>query len=143
MKKCIGIVGLVIAVALLAGFAVGCGTTSEKTTPTTTPKSTVKTYTAADKNITAKVGESFVIELEANPTTGYTWSITGPLSPAIEKVSNVYVPAKTDPNVVGSGGMEKWTFKAVSAGDATIQMEYLQAGSNQNGGTATFNVTVK
>jgi predicted secreted protein len=44
---------------------------------------------------------------------------------------------------VGSGGVENWTFKGVSAGQALIQMEYLQAGSNTNGGTANFNVTVK
>lgn len=146
MRKYVGIAALILVMALAIGIAAGCGSTAKKTTPTTTPskKTTVKTYTVADKNITAKVGETFVIELEANPTTGYQWSITGPLSPAVQKVSNTYVASKTTSTaVVGSGGVEKWTFKGVSAGDALIQMEYLQAGSNTNGGTATFNVTVK
>ncbi|MHB8896815.1 MAG: protease inhibitor I42 family protein [Candidatus Geothermincolia bacterium] len=143
MRKYLGIAALVLVMVLAAGVAAGCSS-SKKTTPTTTPaKSSVKTYTEATKNITAKVGETFIIELKSNATTGYQWTITGPLSPAVVKVSNVYVPATTATNTVGSGGVEKWTFKGASTGDALIQMEYLQAGSNTNGGTAVFNVTVK
>lgn len=146
MMKRIACLAAVFVVAALVGvLAAGCGGGGSKTTPTTTPsKGTVKTYTIADKSITAKVGETFIIELESNPTTGYQWSITGPLSPALQKVSSQYVPSKTtSSNVVGSGGVEKWTFKAVGTGDAVIQMEYLQAGSNQSGGNANFDVTVK
>ena len=145
MKKYVGIAVVLMATLLVLAAVAGCG--SSKTTPTspTTPtkKTTVKIYTDATKNITAKVGETFIIQLKANPTTGYQWQIAGSLSPAVVKVSNVYVPSKASSTTVGSGGVENWTFKAVSAGDALIQMEYLQAGSNTNGGNANFNVTVK
>jgi len=145
MKKYAGIAVVLMATLLVMGAVAGCG--SSKTTPTTpttpTKKTSVKTYTEADKNITAKVGETFIIKLKSNATTGYQWQITGPLSPAVVKVSNVYVPDKAAAGTTGSGGVENWTFKAVSAGDALIQMEYLQAGSNANGGNANFNVTVK
>ena len=146
MKKYAGIAVVLMATLLVLAAVAGCG--SSKTTPTapiTTPtkKSTTKVYTEATKNISAKVGETFIITLKSNPTTGYQWQITGSLSPAVVKVSNVYVPNKASSTTVGSGGVENWTFKAVSAGDALIQMEYLQAGSNANGGTANFNVTVK
>ena len=141
MKKYAGIAVVLMATLLIVGAAAGCG--SSKTTPTTpTKKSSAKIYTEATKNITAKVGETFIIQLKSNATTGYQWQITGPLSPAVVKVSNVYVPPKSSDTTVGAGGVEDWTFKAVSKGDALIQMEYLQAGSNTKGGSANFNVTV-
>jgi predicted secreted protein len=144
MKKSLIVMSIALAAVLAVAMVAGCG--SSTTTPTTTPKkptSSVKTYTQATKNITAKVGESFIIQLASNPTTGYQWQLTGPLSPAVVKVSNVYVPSKASSATVGSGGIEKWTFKGAATGDALIQLEYLQAGSNTNGGTAVFNVTVK
>ena len=145
MKKYVGIAVALMATLLVIAAMAGCGnsytTPTSKTTPT--KKTTVKIYTQSTTNITAKVGDTFIIQLKSNATTGYRWQITGPLSPAVVKVANVYVPNKTSSNTVGSGGLENWTFKAVSAGQALIQMEYLQAGSNTNGGTANFNVTVK
>jgi len=144
MRKYFVTAWVLLALVLAVSLSAGCGSKSPTTTPTTTPaKKMVKAYTTSTKDITANVGETFVIKLVSNPTTGYQWSITGPLSPAVQKVSSIYVPTKTSSATVGSGGVDNWTFKAVSQGDALIQMEYLQAGSGQNGGTATFNVTVK
>jgi inhibitor of cysteine peptidase len=146
MKKYLGLGALVLVTVLAFGVLAGCG--SSKTTPTT-PKSTptqtktIKVYTESTKNITAKVGESFIISLKSNPTTGYQWQITGPLSPAVVKVSQSFVAGKTTGTAtVGVGGVENFTFKAASKGQALIQMEYLQAGSGTNGGSANFNVTV-
>jgi inhibitor of cysteine peptidase len=105
--------------------------------------SSVKTYTKADKNITVKVGQEFAIVLDSNPSTGYTWNITGPLSPAVAKVSNTYTANPNPQNLAGSGGKDTWVFKGVSAGDALIQMEYLPPGTGgQPGETDVFNVTV-
>jgi inhibitor of cysteine peptidase len=147
MKRSLIVMSVALVAVLAVAMVAGCGSSkTTPTTPTTTPKkpaSTLKTYTQSTKNITAKVGESFIIQLASNPTTGYQWQLTGPLSPAVVKVSNVYVPSKASTATVGSGGVENWTFKGVAAGDALIQLEYLQAGSNANGGTAVFNVTVK
>ena len=141
MRKHPGAV-ILLAALLVVALAAGCGSSST-TTPTTPESSRVpKTYTKASTKITANVGETFIIQLDSNPTTGYSWQITGPLSPAVEKVSNIYVPGKNASSTPGAGGVEKWMFKAVSKGDAVIQMEYLQAGSNTKGDSATFNVTV-
>jgi inhibitor of cysteine peptidase len=74
-----------------------------------------------------KAGDSFIIRLESNPTTGYSWSLAEPLSEILQKVSNVYEPYKTDRNVVGSGGTEVWTFKAVSKGNVTLIFQYARA----------------
>jgi inhibitor of cysteine peptidase len=139
MKKYLGIAALALVTVLAVGLVAGCG--GSGTTPTT-PTSKVKTYTKADKNITAKAGDTFIITLESNPTTGYEWSITGPLSPAIQNTGSKYIPGPNAKKLEGAGGVQNFTVKAVSKGSALIQMEYLLAGSNTNGGNANFNVTV-
>lgn len=71
-----------------------------------------------------KVGDTFTIRLEANHTTGYSWSLADNKSDIVEKVSDVYEPYETAGNVVGSGGTEIWTFKAVAKGQATLNFQY-------------------
>jgi len=80
----------------------------------------------ANANIKARPGEVFVIKLESNPTTGYGWQLKGSLDPKVVKfMSTQYVPAKT--NLVGSGGIETWTFKAIKRGCAKITLQYLRS----------------
>ena len=77
-------------------------------------------------NIEVKTGESFMIKLESNPTTGYLWSLSKPESDIIKKIDNVYKPAKTDGKVVGSGGTEEWTFKAIAKGKTKLTFQYVR-----------------
>ncbi|MBN1972768.1 MAG: protease inhibitor I42 family protein [Sedimentisphaerales bacterium] len=80
--------------------------------------------TGDSASIVKKVGESFVIKLESNRTTGYSWRLAELKSGIVEKVSDVYKPNETAGNIVGSGGIEEWTFKAVAKGTVTITLEY-------------------
>lgn len=105
----------VLTLALIVGVAMvaGCGSSGPKT------------YGKSDTNITAVAGEQFVIQLDSNPTTGYEWSTTKPLDTAVvKKVQSQYIPDKVAKGVVGSGGVEKWTFEAVAKGKTTIVMGY-------------------
>ncbi len=147
MRKHAGTVVLLLTVLLVVGVAAGCGSSSSSNgSATTSPASEsggMKVYAKADKSISAKVGEQFTIELESNASTGYSWQLTGPLSPAVEKVSNTYVPGPNAQKLNGAPGTEKWVFKGVSKGDSLIQMEYVPPGTGgQPGETASFNVTV-
>jgi inhibitor of cysteine peptidase len=71
-----------------------------------------------------KVGDTFVIKLESNPTTGYSWSLAESDSKVVKQVSSVYEPEKTAPNIVGSGGTEVWTFKAFAKGETKLTFNY-------------------
>lgn len=152
MKKHAGLVLLLLAVILVVGVIAGCSKSSSSkssssnsraTTSPTSETGVVKVYTKADKNITVKVGEQFAIELESNASTGYSWQLTGPLSPAVAKVSNAYIPGPNAKKLVGAPGTEKWVFKGRSKGDALIQMGYIPPGTGgQPGDTANFNVSV-
>jgi len=75
--------------------------------------------------ITTKVGETFTITLDANPTTGYKWQLSDNLTESIVKlVKSEYVAPETD--MVGAGGKEVWTFKGVKPGETTINLEYVR-----------------
>ncbi len=81
-------------------------------------------YSADSDIITAKSGENFSITMESNPTTGYSWSIEEPLPEILQKVSNEYKPYNTSGNIVGSGGHEIWTFKAIAKGNTALTFQY-------------------
>jgi inhibitor of cysteine peptidase len=122
------------ALVLIASMVIGCGSGGPKT------------YTTSNTNITANVGEQFVIKLASNKTTGFQWSITGSLDTAVvKKVKSAYIAGKSTNNEVGVGGVEQWTFEAVGAGTTKIVMVYSRPFEKgvQPAQTVTFNVTVQ
>lgn len=96
--------------------------------------------------ITVDAGKEFTIVLESNPTTGYHWEIVGELDAGtLEFVKNDYTSTSSDPNLVGGGGLDVWTFKAVSAGEAQVTLGYYPPSNDpvDPQQTTTFTVTVK
>ncbi|MCX5707306.1 MAG: protease inhibitor I42 family protein [Candidatus Omnitrophica bacterium] len=93
---------------------------------------TVFSFVQAAKNtkdssnkIQVEVGKQFAITLESNMTTGYQWQFARALdNTLITLVSLEYKRAK--PKLVGSGGKEIWTFKALKEGKATISFQYVR-----------------
>jgi inhibitor of cysteine peptidase len=75
--------------------------------------------------IHAKAGEIFSIILDSNPTTGYQWQLANPLDEKVLKlISSEYRMPETQ--MVGAGGKEVWTVKALSTGQTTISFEYVR-----------------
>ncbi|HEY5001092.1 MAG TPA: protease inhibitor I42 family protein [Candidatus Cryosericum sp.] len=70
------------------------------------------------------VGKTFTIALDANMTTGYNWSQTIKDTNVVAYLDNAYVAAAADPKVVGGGGTDTFTFKAVGKGTTTITLIY-------------------
>ena len=69
------------------------------------------------------VNESFQIELNSNPTTGYSWKWTN--KDAVKIVETFDFQFKIDePVLAGSGGKEIWKFKGLKSGTDTIRLEY-------------------
>lgn len=70
-----------------------------------------------------KVNKEFKIALESNPTTGYSWEAK--FDPEyIKLVNSTYIAYQTNPRIVGSGGVEIFTFKAIKPGKTEITMQY-------------------
>ena len=66
------------------------------------------------------------VELEGNPTTGYTWVYTMSPEGILRELSNEYVPDKAGSGIVGSGGKFIFTFEAISPGETELVFSYLR-----------------
>lgn len=89
-------------------------------------------------------GNQFTIVLPSNQTTGYSWRMASQLNNnVVRQLGNRYV--EPSEGMIGRGGTELWTFKAVGKGTQTISMEYVRPWE-QNAQPAkkrTFSVTVQ
>ena len=86
-----------------------------------------KTYTESNNgdNLNLKINDVITIRLESNATTGYKWNLSEENnSGIISLISSDYTEKENKDNLVGSGGFETLTFKAVSRGSATIILTY-------------------
>jgi len=73
------------------------------------------------KTIQAHVGDEISITLDANPSTGYGWSVEKSDGTLLTlKLSNFSASS----SAVGSGGTQTLTFVAKSVGTANLQLKY-------------------
>lgn len=87
-------------------------------------------------------GERFAVTLEANPTTGYAWSLAADPDPAVVRSlgSSFERPSDAPP---GAGGRDVWTFDAVGVGSATITLVYRRPWERETPPARTHVVTVR
>ncbi|KNY25805.1 protease inhibitor I42 family protein [Pseudobacteroides cellulosolvens] len=72
-----------------------------------------------------KKGDELRLTLESNATTGYKWSyVEKPDANVLVETSYNYIPDPSKPDMVGVGGKEVWTYKAIADGIAKIDMVY-------------------
>ncbi len=71
-------------------------------------------------------GQILVVTLESNPTTGYRWEVVETQESILEQMGEAeFKPSDTGgPPLVGAGGWEIFRFKAISAGQMTLQLVY-------------------
>ena len=123
------ILALMLAGAVLAGA--GCNGDKEQAqapqaTATPTAMEVWVTEDDAGTEIALKVGDSMIVALDSNPTTGFEWALVSISDESVlSKVHNEYKgPEPTASPLVGQGGEELWTFQPLKAGNATIEMMY-------------------
>lgn len=108
-----------IEIPMLAGTRKQINNVSDKPVPAkeeTEKKEQVKPI-VIEKN----VGKKFVIELPANPATGYVWfwQLTDPLRERpVELIKKEYVSPRT--GILGGEGIVKFTFKAMKVGSMSV-----------------------
>jgi predicted secreted protein len=66
--------------------------------------------------VDAKVGDTIVISLDANATTGFEWSFTA--GDTFEIAKSDYVPDENAENMTGAGGTQVVTLKVTKAGSS-------------------------
>jgi len=89
------------------------------------------------------IGQTKVITLESNPTTGYSWQIDKSYNGKIIKIlSHSYKPTENTKNLVGAGGIESWALKGKSAGTSEVVFEYVRPWENGIQPVKTYRATV-
>jgi predicted secreted protein len=96
---------------------------------------------SSGKQVEVAVNGTITVTLDSNATTGYGWQNSRISdSSVLEKTNNIY-NAQTS-GLMGTGGKEVWTFKALTAGKATINMEYDQPWTDGQKDAKSFVLTV-
>lgn len=76
-------------------------------------------------SIDMHTGDTLVIKLEGNPTTGYQWAMLPNTSGIIELQGE---PAyRSTGNLVGSGGIYMFKIQAVEAGSTKVELKYYRS----------------
>jgi inhibitor of cysteine peptidase len=89
-------------------------------------------------------GGLLTVTLESNQTTGYSWELKEISDPSVLQKTDSKYETPTS-GLVGAGGKEVWTFKALKAGTTTLSMEYSQPweGGQKDAKSFTLTVVVK
>ena len=86
----------------------------------------VTAVAAEPKPITVKAGQEFKISLASNPTTGYGWQFAKhPDAKLLKLLGSEFKPAQS--KLVGAGGTQVWTFKALAPGKTPLALNYVRA----------------
>ena len=85
-----------------------------------------------------------ILRSSSNPTTGYHWELVGELDKTVVDFVGRDYKSTSDPNLVGGGGVDIWTFRAVAAGEAAITLGYFPPGTGEPAAQeVTFTIVVK
>ncbi len=98
------------------------------------------TETDAGSTVEMNVGDMLEVMLEGNPTTGYDWEMASGDAAVLEQLgASTY---KADSDLMGAGGQVTLRFKAVAAGQTTLQLVYHRPWETDEPPAQTFEVSV-
>jgi len=89
----------------------------------------------------AHVGDTLVVSLGANPSTGYSWKVATANRSVLRFDSASYVKAAKAPLIAGAPGVAVLIFKVVGRGKTTLKLNYVSAGTPAKVGK-TFSVVL-
>ena len=94
------------------------------------------------KTVEARVGESVVIELPENPTTGYLWTLNVKEETGTASLSNSRYTAPKQSGI-GGGGTRMFTVKVQSSGIVTVDMKLRRQWEPESTAIDRFNTVIK
>jgi predicted secreted protein len=115
-----GWVAALVVAAVAASLLAGCGGGGSEAT--STPKTIELTKVETGTTLDANVGDTVVMHLDANATTGYSWEFTAGDTFTIE--TNDYVPDPNPSGLAGKGGSQVVKLKVTKAGQSDLTGTY-------------------
>jgi predicted secreted protein len=77
-----------------------------------------------NRSIVLGPGQTFVVRLDENPTTGCRWEFSIADAAVVAAAGDEYVPDDKTGKLAGSGGTRKLAFKTLAPGRTTITAVY-------------------
>lgn len=88
-----------------------------------TPPSSVALHDDTDCPLTLQRGQTLIVSLPSNPTTGYRWSLQEVSTEQLRSLGpEVFSSPKTD--LIGGDGQSTWRFEAAERGDGRLYLTY-------------------
>jgi inhibitor of cysteine peptidase len=114
--------------------------TAVPTTPATPTQPKEVTVTEADNGKTRQLapGDTLIVMLKGNPTTGYTWSTTGTVPAFLKQEGEPQFSA--DSTLVGAPGVMVTRFRVTATGKESLKMVYARPFEKNVKPAATFSV---
>jgi inhibitor of cysteine peptidase len=137
-----------IALCIAAVLIAGCTQPTPPATPTptaTAPPTPVPTATpvmyaynesADGQTVTLPLGTTFLVWLQENPTTGYSWNVT--VTDGLEITNDTYIPPTS--GLIGAGGSHTWNVLTVKTGVQEFSGIYMRPFENVTGNETTYSL---
>lgn len=84
-------------------------------------KTIVLTDEDNNEHLIVAEGDTLVVKLQSNPSTGYSWSVAENTVLVLKPEGDTYVRGANRP---GASGTQQFTFKVVGAGEVSLRMLY-------------------
>lgn len=120
------------AAVLLVLLATGCALFTDEP---------VLTQDDSGTTLVIQKGDTFVVELASNPSTGYAWALDGEL-PEVVTLSGDAEYVEPESDALGAAGVERWTFEAAEVGTGEVYLRYWRASDPETENEQTFMVEV-
>jgi inhibitor of cysteine peptidase len=142
MKKKLILTGVAIIMVLSTLASAACSTDKPGEVSWEVPIDNFMNKPDHSDEIEVPAGDTFILTLGSNPTTGYEWDENATISDTgvLKQEKHEFVEPDTD--VVGAAGQEAWTFKALKKGTAKVSMEYSRPWEGGEKGEWTYDITV-
>ncbi|WP_252228981.1 protease inhibitor I42 family protein [Clostridium sp. ZBS15] len=102
----------------------------------------VETEPTKINNVYVASGKVVEINIEGNPTTGYTWNYEFNTDGIIKEEWKDYKQDNVDSEIQGAGGTYTWKFSAVKEGTTKVTFKYYRPWENEILETKTYIFTV-
>jgi inhibitor of cysteine peptidase len=124
------LLGGMVAVLLAVLVTAGCGPARGVARGADVVKADVKEIQVGAQDngsrIEVEKGQTLVVTLDSNPTTGYSWEVVEGQGTILQQQGEAqFQPSNAgDQQLVGAGGAETFRFEAAGAGEVTLKLIY-------------------
>lgn len=75
-------------------------------------------------SIDLRVGDTLVVRLDSNPSTGFDWAVVGSTAPALDLSERTYTTGGT---ALGAAGTVTYRFRAAAEGSTQLVIRYARS----------------